>query len=66
MHDMQVFCPIEEGSLTHNKKKKALFLLIFLKKKRESLVKARMCTDGCKKKDRTWLKKDTTSPAVAT
>ncbi len=28
MHDMQVFCPIKEGSLTRDEKKKALLLLM--------------------------------------
>jgi hypothetical protein len=54
MHDMQVFRPIEEESLTRNKKKKALLLLIFLKEKRDSLVKARMSTDRCKQRGGTW------------
>ena len=53
MHDMNVFCPIEVKSLTYNKKKKALLSLMFLKEKRDSLVKARMCADGRKKKDGT-------------
>ncbi len=60
MHDMSVFCPIEVEALTYNKKKKALLLLIFLKEKRDSSVKARMCADGHKQKDDTWLKQDTT------
>jgi hypothetical protein len=63
---MNVFCPIEVESLTHDKKKKALLLLIFLKEKRDSSVKARMCADGRKQKDGTWSKQDTTSPTVAT
>jgi hypothetical protein len=39
---------------------------MFLKEKRDSLVKARMCADGCKQKDGTWSKQDITSPTVAT
>jgi len=46
MHDMNVFHPIEVKSLTYNTKKKALLLLMFLKEKRDSSVKARMCADG--------------------
>ncbi len=65
MHDMSVFCPIEVEALTYNEKKKALLLLMFLKEKRESLVKARMCADGRKQKDGTWSKHDTTLPTVA-
>ncbi len=48
MHNMNVFRPIEVESLTYNKKKKALSLLMFLKEKRDSSVKARMCADGRK------------------
>jgi hypothetical protein len=66
MHDMNVFRPIEVESLTYDKKKKALSLLMFLKEKRDSSVKARMCADGCKQKDGTWSKQDTTFPTVAT
>ncbi len=39
---------------------------MFLKEKRDSSVKARMCADGCKQKDGTWSKQETTSPTVAT
>jgi hypothetical protein len=66
MHNMSMFRPIEVDTLTYNKRKKALLLLMFLKEKRDSLVKARMCASGCKKKDGTWLKQDTTLPTVAT
>ena len=38
---------------------------MFLKKKRDGLVKACMCADGCKQKDGTWLKQETTSLMVA-
>jgi hypothetical protein len=65
MHDMSVFCPIEVEALTYNKRKKALLLLMFLKEKRDSLVKAHMCMDGRKQKDGTWSKQDTTLPTVA-
>ncbi len=64
MHDMNVFCPIEVESLTYDEKKKALSSLMFLKEKRDSLIKARMCADGRKQKDGTWAKQDTTSPTV--
>ncbi len=65
MHDMNVFCPIKIKSLTYDKKKKALSLLMFLKEKRDSSVKARMCADGQKQKDGTWSKQETTFPTVA-
>jgi hypothetical protein len=60
MHDMEM------ESTTYDEKKKALSSLMFLKEKRDSLVKARMCADGRKQKDGTWAKQDTTSPTVAT
>jgi hypothetical protein len=66
MHGMQVFRPIEEGSLTHDEKKKVLSLLMFPKEKRDILVKVRMYADGCKQNDGTWSKQDTTSLRVAT
>ena len=66
MHDMNVFRPIEVESLTYDEKKKALSSLMFLKEKRDSSVKARMCADGRKQKDGTWSKQETTSPTVAT
>ena len=65
MHNMQVFHPIKDKSLTCNENKKTLLLLIFLKEKRDSLVKACMCADGHKQKDGTWLKQDTMSPTEA-
>ncbi len=63
---MSVFHPIEVEALTYNERKKALSLLMFLKEKRDSWVKARMCADGCKQKDGTWSKQDTTLLMVAT
>jgi hypothetical protein len=46
MHDMNVFRPIEVESLTYDEKKIALLLLMFLKEKRDSSMKAHMCADG--------------------
>ncbi len=66
MHDMNVFRPIEVTSLTYDEKKKALLSLMFLKEKRDRLVKAHMCADGRKQKDGTWLKQENTSPMVVT
>ena len=65
MHDMNVFRPIEVESLTYYEKK-GFSLLMFLKEKRDSLVKAHLCADGRKQKDGTWAKQYTTSPTVAT
>ena len=39
---------------------------MFLKEKRDSSVKVRMCADGRKQKDGTKAKQDTTLPTVAT
>jgi hypothetical protein len=66
MHDMSVFRPIEVESLTYGERKKALSLVMFLKEKRDSSIKARMCTNGRKQRDGTWSKQDTTLPTVAT
>ena len=46
MHNMSMFRPIELKSLTNDDKKKALSSLMFLKEKRDSLVKVCMCADG--------------------
>jgi hypothetical protein len=66
MHDMRVFHPIEVESLTYDERRRALSSLMFLKEKRDSLVKARMCANGRKQKDGTWSKQETTLPTVAT
>jgi hypothetical protein len=63
IHDMRVFCLIKVEALTYNKRKKALSSLMFLKEKRDSSVKVRMCTDRRKQKDGTWSKQDTTLPS---
>ncbi len=60
-----MFRLIEVEALTYDKRKKALLSLMFLKEKRDSLVKACMCTNGHKQKDSTWTKQDTTLPTVA-
>ncbi len=57
MHGMQVFHPIEEGSLTHDEKKRVLSLLMFPKEKRDILVKVHLYTDGCKTNDGTGQSK---------
>jgi hypothetical protein len=54
MHDMSVFHPIEVEALTYNDRKKALSSLMFLKEKRDSLVKVCMCPDWHKQKNSTW------------
>ncbi len=61
MHSLSVSCPIKVESLFYNEQKKNLSSLMFLKKKRDSSTKARMCADGRKQKDGTWSKQETTS-----
>jgi hypothetical protein len=65
MHNMDVFLPIMKDDLTRDKRKKALASLMFLKEKRDQLVKARMCADGRGQRG-DWSKQDTTSPTVST
>jgi hypothetical protein len=65
INDMSVFRPIEVESLTYDEWKVAISPLMFLKEKRDSLVKARMCANGRKQKNGTWSKQETTSPTVA-
>jgi hypothetical protein len=62
MHDMDVFRPIMKNDLTRDERKKALASLMFLKEKRDQLVKARMCADGRGQRG----KQDTTSLTVST
>ncbi len=50
MHAISVFHPIKVESLTYDEQKKAHLSLMFLKKKRDSLVKARMCFMGASKR----------------
>ncbi len=45
MHNMDVFHPVMRDDLTWDKRKKALASLMFLKEKRNQLVKVRMCAD---------------------
>jgi hypothetical protein len=44
MHHMEVFCPVTRDLLTKEERTKAVASLMFLKEKRDHLVKARMCT----------------------
>jgi hypothetical protein len=46
MHDMEVFCLVMRDLLTKEGRTKAATSLMFLKEKRDHLVKARMCTGG--------------------
>ena len=46
MHDMEVFNLVMRDLLTKEERTKAVTSLMFLKEKRDHLVKARMCTGG--------------------
>jgi hypothetical protein len=46
MHNMEVFCFVTKDLLTKEEGTKAFASLMFLKKKRDHSVKARMCADG--------------------
>jgi hypothetical protein len=65
MHNMEVFRPVEKGSLSKKEKTKVVALLMFLKEKRDHSVKVRMCANGRKPRN-DWTKQDTTSPTVST
>ncbi len=48
MHDMEVFHLVTKDFLTKEERTKAIASLMFLKEKRDHLVKARMCAHGQK------------------
>jgi hypothetical protein len=64
MHNMEVFHPVTRDLLTKEERTKAVASLMFLKEKRDHLVKARMCTDRQKQRG-DWTKQDMTSPTVS-
>jgi hypothetical protein len=65
LHNMNVFTLVLKESLSSEEQAKALASLMFLKEKRDKMVKARMCTDG-RKQQGDWTKQESTSPTVAT
>ncbi len=48
LHDMDVFIPVPESTLTVDQKSKALSTVTFIKQKWDNWVKGRVCADGCK------------------
>jgi hypothetical protein len=65
MHGIEVFCSVRRDALTKEERTKAFASLMFLKEKRDHLVKARMCTNGQKQRgNRT--EQDTTPSIVST
>jgi hypothetical protein len=65
MHDVDVFHPVMRDSLTKEERMKAAASLMFLNKKRDHLVKARMCTNRQIQRG-DWKKQDTSSPTMST
>jgi hypothetical protein len=63
MHDMNAFQPVARELLSKEDRAKALASLMFLKKKRDKSVKARMCTNGRNQRG-DWTKQDATSPTI--
>jgi hypothetical protein len=64
MHDMNVFKPIFKEALNRDEQGKALASLMFLKEKRDKMVKARMCADG-QKQWGNWMKQESNLPTVS-
>ncbi len=65
MHAIEVFGLVTSDLLTKEERTKATMSLIFLKEKRDHLVKARMCANGQKQRG-DWTKQDTGTPTVLT
>jgi hypothetical protein len=65
MHDMSMFRPVTQESLSKEERKKALALLMFLKEKRDTTVKVQMCADEQGQCGH-WSKQDTILPTVLT
>jgi hypothetical protein len=61
---MEVFRPVTRDFLTKEERMKAVTSLMFLKEKRDHLVKARLCTNGQKQRG-DWTKQDTLSLTVS-
>ncbi len=63
LHDWEVLEPQEPTKMTRDKKRKALWYLMFLKKKRCGRIKGRGCTDGRSQREYT-MKEDASAPTV--
>ena len=59
-----IFEPLYAGKLSNKEKSKALTSLIFLKKKRDGNVKARLCTNGSVQREHV-AKEEAAAPTVA-
>jgi hypothetical protein len=65
LYDRDVIEPIDPSDLTPEERKGALRYLMFLKEKRDGMIKGRGCADGRPQRDY-MTKEDTSSPTVAT
>ena len=65
LHDRGVMTPKMASELSGEEKRGALQYLMFLKKKRDGVIKGRGCADGRKQREHLG-KEDTTSPTVTT
>ncbi len=63
LHDMDVFIPVPESELTSAQKQNALSTVTFLKEKRDSQVRGRVCADSCKERDE-FSQVEAASPTV--
>ena len=64
LHDMDTFFPRDAKTLTREQRVKALSSLLFIKEKRNGIVKSRTCVDGSPQRE--YIKKeDTASPTMA-
>lgn len=64
LHNQNCFCPIDPRTMTKKERLKAMETLIFLTKKRDGRVKARMCANGSIQRE--WMtKEDSASPTTA-
>ncbi|KAL7461401.1 hypothetical protein ACHAXS_001822 [Conticribra weissflogii] len=63
LHDMDVFVPVPESSLSPQQKEKALSTVTFIKEKRDNRVKGRVCADGRKQRDE-FSREEAASPTV--
>ena len=64
LHNRNVLEPTDGSTLSHDERKAALPYLMFLKQKRNGIIKGRGCADGRKQRAHT-AKEDASSPTVA-
>ena len=65
IHLMDTFIPKKAGSLSYEQRKEALRTIMFLKEKRDDIIKGRACADGSTQRGK-YTKAEVSSPTVAT